>query len=106
MPEEDRLRGWDPADAIEQLKNETILVDDGDERQTAERIFKQGAPIAAMSVVHLAQHATSEHTRLQAAKYVTDRVLGGIISSDGASDKDPFADFLKKVEAAANGSLG
>lgn len=104
MPDEDRLKPWDPADCIEQLKSETVMLDDGDERQTAERIYKQGAPIAAASIVHLAQHAASEHTRLHAAKYVTDRVLGGVISSDGNVDKDPFKDFLKRVEAVANGA--
>lgn len=95
---------WDPADMVEKLAAETTTLDDGDEAATARRIFKSHAPVAAMSIVQLAQYGKNENTRLRAAQYTVDRLLGTLNQVEGDGVSDPFMRFLKQVEAAANGA--
>lgn len=66
--------------------------------KTAARIFREGAPAAAREIVRLASNAANERVRLDAAKYVTDRVLGRA-GELKASDEDatPWAGILGAV---------
>jgi hypothetical protein len=74
----------------------------GDEspRARTSRLFLENAPFAAAAIIDLANNAANDNTRLRAAEYVVDRVLGpvGREESEDALDK-----FLKGIEAVANG---
>lgn len=88
-------------DAIARLAEETETIDGGDSDATAERLIKQHAPMAALALVQLGQHAQSETVRMNTNKYIIDRVLGPVTPGSTAAT-DPLEAFLKKVEAAAN----
>jgi hypothetical protein len=46
--------------------------------RTAEQIFKDSAPDAAQQIVNLSLNAENERVRLDASKYVVDRVMGRV----------------------------
>jgi hypothetical protein len=89
-------------DLLSSIKMERTLGPAGSESDEAlaRRIFKENAPLAAASIAKLALHGQSERTRLDASKYVIERVLGPAGNDTGSSD--PLADFLRGVEALAN----
>jgi hypothetical protein len=66
--------------------------------QFAQRIFTENAPLAAQQIVSIAQHGSTDRIRLEASKYVTDRVLGKI-GEAAKPDEDPFVKFMKEVMA-------
>lgn len=95
---------------IEALRTERTTIyasDDGTEESheaQARRIFRENAGVAATTLVNLAIHGVSERTRLDAAKYVTERVLGKIGDENGADDplRSFMEDLAKKAESFAN----
>lgn len=55
--------------------------------QTATQIFRDNAPLAAQVIVDIMVHSESERNRFQAAKYITERVLGRV--GDNKPDAGP-----------------
>jgi hypothetical protein len=96
---------WDPDQAIENLKMERSVRPSESEEEVTKRIFKENAPIVAQSLVQVAMHSPSESMRVQAGKYVIDRVLGKI-GDDNKGDDDPIRTFIEsmmtEVETHAN----
>lgn len=99
------LKPWDPEAALESLTDEASLMDEG-QQDHARRLFRENLPLAAMSVIHMARFSPNERTRLDAAKYVVERVLGKV-GEDMSLEKDPFLAFLEDctVEVAAGAVL-
>jgi hypothetical protein len=82
---------WDPARALVELKAQQDVVGDTNELILTSQRLLRGAPIAADVLVHLSQYGSTERIRLDAAKYLLDRVLGK--STDGLAPegvRDPF----------------
>ncbi len=88
-------------EAVKRLAEETATIDEGNSDATAERLIRDHAPMAAMQLCRLAQSAGSETVRANTARYIVDRALGPVSPKDTGAH-DPFQDFLKRVEAAAN----
>jgi hypothetical protein len=65
---------WNPQAALQDLVLESAL-DDHDQRAATSRILREHALISAASICHLAVHAQSERTRLQAAQFVVTNAL-------------------------------
>lgn len=70
------------------------------EDQTGEHVvgntleyFQKNVPLACAQIVYLAQHSTSDATKLSAAKYVIDRVFKGFVDSP----EDPVKQILKSL---------
>jgi hypothetical protein len=62
-----------------------------------------------MSLIHLATHGTNENTRLNAGKYVVDRVLGRIgdeVTGSASPLEKLLGDFHKELEQHANEGKG
>lgn len=97
------MKEWDPDTALNALTAERLL-DDGDDVSAAERIFKENAVPAALSIAHLAVHSPNERIRLAAAQYVVDRNLGRIGDTDPLkqAEKDPLFQFIKSVSVQSN----
>lgn len=97
---------WDSDEALESVKMERTINPHETNAQLAKRLFDEAAPGAAMTLVHLARHATNENTRLNAAKYVTERVLGRV-DGDEAGEATPLESLLQEfhdtLENHANG---
>lgn len=97
---------WDPKAALESLVDEKSHFDESDE-QLAKRLFKEASPRAALSIIHMAAHSQNERIRLDASKYITERVLGPASSpaSEGESDtplEDLLGDIVGQIEQYAN----
>ena len=62
----------------------------------AERLFRENLPVAAAVICELAVHAEKETTRLNAAKYVVERVLGRVGDPRVSTEDNPY-DFLSNL---------
>jgi hypothetical protein len=102
---------WIPDDLLKSVQMERTIgpraIDEGleNDETLSKRIFRENAPLAAAAIAKLAMHGSSERTRLDASKYIIERVLGPASADNGAVD--PLTAFLeataKKAEAFANG---
>ena len=91
---------WDSDEALEAMKMERAMRPEETDAELAQRIFKEAAPQAATGIVHLAFHGVNENTRLNAQKYVVERVLGKI-GDTGDSEDSPLNQMVKELAAAA-----
>jgi len=79
-------RDWVPDEALAKLQCERIVAPDLTDEELARKILMTAAPMAAQSVAHLSVHAGNEATRLAAAKYILDGVVGGSFKVVGGQD--------------------
>lgn len=86
---------WDPDAALESLKMEDDIHTTETNAVTAKRLLEENVPGAVLAIVHLSQNSHNERIRLDAAKYVTDRVLGKISDVNAAGVEDPFASIAE-----------
>jgi hypothetical protein len=97
---------WDSDEAFAAVKMEKTVNPHESNASLTRRLFEEAAPQAALTLVHLAQHATNENTRMNAAKYVTERVLGKI-GDDTEGTSTPLESLLEEmhqtIENHANG---
>lgn len=96
---------WDPKTALQSLETDAV-VNEEDEMKATRRLFKESAPGAAMSIIHLSMYAEHDRVRLDASKYVVERVLGPTGSDTSDADnplENLLADVIDKAEAYANG---
>jgi hypothetical protein len=66
--------------------------------QHTRRVFQENAVRAAQEIVNLSQWATSERVRLDAAKYVTERVIGPVGKEAEGEEAAPWEDLYKDVK--------
>lgn len=71
--------------------------------QRTKRLFEEAAPFAAAAIIDLVNNAGNDNTKLRAATYVVDRVLGPVGKDD---QENALNEFLAGIEALANGSSG
>jgi hypothetical protein len=91
---------WLPDEAVEALNTERTLTQETAPEMTR-RLFRDNAPGAATSIVHVALYGSNERLRLDASKYVVDRVLGRV-GEDVIPDKDsPLEAMMKNMMQAA-----
>jgi len=73
------------------------------------RLFKENSPSVAMQIVHIALRGTSERLKLDAGKYVIDRVMGPVGKETHRADS-PLDALVRQmqddVEKAANEAYG
>lgn len=90
---------WVPDDAVAALAmertfhNETPAV-------MARRLFQENAANAAAAICHIAVHGTNERIRLDAAKYVVERVLGRV--GDDIFEVNPVDELISSVTTYVN----
>jgi len=68
-------------------------------KQRTQKVFVDHGYDAALSIIALAKSASNDNTKLRAAQYVCDRVLGTIKADDGPKDgkgeTDPLEDMVR-----------
>ena len=106
-PEEFDDPNWVPDEILASMKMERSKGPTGEiesDEAISRRIFKENAPLAASAIARLAIHGASERTRLDASKYIVERVLGPVGNDVGAADpiRDFMEDVIQKAEAFAN----
>jgi hypothetical protein len=92
------FREWDPESALRRLAEESQLLKDcnGDPVSTAENILVNAAPEVALSMCWIALHSLDERLRLNAGKYVLDKILPDGMGTSGA---DPLEELYKVLAA-------
>jgi hypothetical protein len=87
---------WEPTAAEKAaLLDAEMDLDDGDTAVTARRLFKENAPTAALSIIRMATHGSTERIKLDASKYILERVLGKV-GDDGE-------EIISPIDAVLNG---
>jgi hypothetical protein len=77
---------WDSKAALESLVAETIDVYQGDTVKHAEMILHDNVALAALMIVHTIKHSPDEKKRLEASKYLIERVIGKAGEGKNAGD--------------------
>lgn len=68
-----------------------------DNEKIAMQIFRDNLPLAAEVIGELMLNGEKESTRLNAAKYITERVLGRIPDNAGTAQSDVWDDLFGSV---------
>lgn len=87
---------WVPDDALNALVTERTIHPDEDNETTARRLLRENVGAAVLGIVHTAVHGSNERVRLDAQKYVVERVLGRV-GDDAYGATNPVADFISEV---------
>ena len=69
---------WIPADALDKLKLERQVHDDETEQQLSRRLMRENLPVITAGLIHPAINDPSSRVRLDAQKYIMERVLGKV----------------------------
>ena len=98
---------WDSDEAFESLKMERTVHPEESYEQMTKRIVEQAGPAAAQAIVHLALHSANDNTRLNAAKYITDKFYGDDNDKSGLATWERLvASAVKSLESHANQGSG
>ena len=97
---------WDADEALSALEMESSVHGSESDAECATRILCENTPRAVLAIVHLAQHSANEQTRLRAAQYVVDRVLGRIGENNPAGNEDPFERMTKALTSPVSSTAG
>lgn len=86
-------------DDLRALKDEVDVLHGGDLKAAAGDLLEQKAMQAIISISRLATEASAERVRLDASKYIVERVLGPLskIEMDKDPAKDPMLQFMAKL---------
>lgn len=90
-------REWLPDDALEGMIMEKSFHPGESNPKTAKRLMDENAPVIAMSMIHLAIHSRSERTRLDAGRYIMDRILGRVGEELMPTEDSPIDKFISDV---------
>ena len=71
---------------LDALKDETEALHDGDIIEAANKLLEQKTLSAIISISKLATQATAERVRLDASKYIIERILGPLAKIEHATD--------------------
>jgi hypothetical protein len=91
-----RSKEWDAEAALEGLVSETIDVHGGDTVKHAEMILHDAAAVAATNIVHTAKYSPNEKQRMDASKYIIERVMGRVGDSKNAGE-NPLEELLREA---------
>lgn len=94
---------WNSDEMLDSMKAERVMMDESFEQQT-KRLIQESGPIAAATIVDLAMRASNENTRLNAAKYVVDRLLDPENTESKQYWESMVDQVTEEVEEHANGA--
>lgn len=95
-------RDWIPEDALVSAQMEKTVHPNETEEDQTRRLFRENAAVAAQSIIHLSVHSPNERTRLAAASYVVNRVLGMPGDDSFGQNGSPLEKLFKDLEKMAN----
>lgn len=88
---------WNPESALEGLAAERNVMEI-DEAVQAESLFRENLPLAALMLIDLAKNGINEKIRLDASRYIVERIIGQLKDVDLNSTKgDPLLELLGQV---------
>ncbi len=82
---------------LDALKDEVKILHGGDLKAAAENLLEEKSIAAVQSIAKLAVNGATERVRLDASKYIVDRVLGPLskMTIEIDPEKDPVSKLLK-----------
>lgn len=92
-----RVPDWMPEEELAILASQPKAATPASNEQLAMQIFRDSAPLAAEVISMIMINGEKEATRLAAAKYISDRVLGKISDSQVSESKDVWSDLFSSV---------
>jgi len=95
---------WDASAALKSLVAKTMDEHNGDPKKTAELIFNDNVALAAQSLVHSAIHSDNEKIRLDASRYIIERVLGRL-GDNKDTTVDPLQELMNEAMKVAGNVL-
>lgn len=102
---------WIPEDELKMLQSQPKASPSArDNEKLAMQIFRDNLPLAAEVIAGLMVDGEKESTRLNAAKYITERVMGRIPDTVSSGQGDVWDDLFGSVareptaEERANGT--
>jgi len=95
---------WDPDSMLEDITLESA-VDQHDPAAAVSRRLREHAMIAAESMAHLATHAGNEKVRMDASKYIIEKVLAGGFDLDKRLEEAQM-EIMTQAIAAVVRALG
>jgi hypothetical protein len=95
---------WVPDEQLKALVMERTVHDEESQEDLSRRMLREAAPAAASSIVHAAIYGSTEKTRVDASKYVLERVLGPAGSNVGETNpvRDLLEGLVRDAEQHAN----
>jgi hypothetical protein len=101
---------WIPEAAITRLVLERATHDEETEEQLSRRLMREAAPQITVGIIHTAIHGATDRVRLDAQKYVLERVLGKVGDESLESNKTPLEllaeALVANAEEFANAAVG
>ncbi len=88
---------WMPTDFEQALKGEKELHPDEDPETTARRLLRENVGGAVMQIARAATHGATDRIRLEASKYIVERVLGRVGDDSFDGIKSPVESFIDDV---------
>lgn len=88
---------WNVEDALRSLEIEKSVHSDEDSKDIADRIYDENVVASALAISHLAIHSPNEKIRMDAAKYVTERVMGRIGDEKATGEDNPLEKLLADI---------
>ena len=81
------------------IATEAELMQDADYAATAQRLLEERLPTAILEIARLGKEAQAERVKLDANKYLVDRVLGSTtkVLPEQDDESDPLKRLLKKA---------
>lgn len=97
---------WMPEDYEKALKGEQDLHPDEDPETTARRLLRENVTSAVMQIARTATHGSTDRIRLEASKYIVERVLGRVGDDSFEGAKGPVETFIDDVIEYAHSAKG
>jgi hypothetical protein len=91
---------WVPDEAIANLALEADMRPEETHEARAKRLLTENVDVAAISVIHIAKQDPNARLRLEASKYIMERVLGRAGESPATGTLDDLFDKLDRMKAA------
>lgn len=95
-PPEEGSQALTPEQQVEALKEEAAALGKSP-REMADSLLEEHLPSAILALVDMSRSSANERIRLDAAKYLTDRVLGRISDATGADTSTPLDDVIDRI---------
>jgi hypothetical protein len=70
--------------------------------ETTRRLFEENSTDAALTIIHIAKHGSTDRARLDAAKYITERALGPVRDQAGTDDEDELTKMFRGITGISN----
>lgn len=87
------------AEDLSALKDEVDVLHSGDTKEAAQQLLVDKTMQSVLSIAKLATDASAERVRLDASKYIVERVLGPLnkLQVEFDADSDPIIKMMKKA---------